>query len=82
MTVNTTDAVVDEEARQITLPDRIASRVEARLPRTSFETTDEYVAYVLEEVLARVDDATGGEEYESVDEREVESRLKSLGYME
>ncbi|WP_245758394.1 hypothetical protein [Halogeometricum limi] len=71
----------ETDAGQISLPEHILERVDARVPRTNFETRDEYVAYVLEEVLARVEDA-GDDEYESVDEREVQSRLKSLGYLE
>lgn len=78
---NTTDARSEGETRSVSLPDHVLDRVDDRLPRTNFDTADEYVAYVLQEVLARVEDA-GDDEYESVDEREVENRLKSLGYME
>lgn len=78
---NTSDSRSDEDTREVSLPAHILDRVDGRLPRTNFESSDEYIAYVLEEVLARVEDESG-DEYESVDEREVESRLKSLGYME
>lgn len=63
------------------MPTHLRDRVETRLQRTEFETIDEYVTYVLEEVLAHVEDASD-DNYESVDEREVESRLKSLGYID
>jgi hypothetical protein len=86
MTMKSTDAVASEEskesARAVHVPERLLERIETRLPRTSFETADEYVAFVLGEVLSRVEDASDGDEYESVDEREVESRLKSLGYLD
>jgi hypothetical protein len=69
------------ETRDVALPAAVVERLEARLPRTEFETVDEYTAFVLREVLARVED-DGGTDYDEVDEREVESRLESLGYLE
>ena len=69
------------ETRDVALPAAVVERLEARLPRTEFETVDEYAAFVLREVLARVED-DGGTDYDEVDEREVESRLESLGYLE
>lgn len=70
-----------ESAQRIAVPDRLVSRVERRLPRTDFEDPEEYVAYVLEEVLAQVESETDGD-YEQVDGEEVEDRLKSLGYLD
>jgi hypothetical protein len=81
MNTNTSDSLSDSDTRDVSLPAHVLDRVDDRLPRTNFDTSDEYVTYVLEEVLARVEDASD-DEYESVDEREVENRLKSLGYME
>ncbi|QIB73941.1 hypothetical protein G3I44_06325 [Halogeometricum borinquense] len=81
MNTNTSDSLSESDTREVSLPVHILDRIEGRLPRSNFDTSDEYVAYVLEEVLSRVEDASD-DEYESVDEREVESRLKSLGYME
>lgn len=71
----------DERTREIELPTRIVSRVEDRLPRTEWDSPEQYVAYVLEEVLYRVEQETDDEDYESVDEDEVKDRLKSLGYL-
>lgn len=68
--------------RDVSLPESVVGRVEARLPRTDFETADEYVAFVLREVLTRVEEADDEESYDGVDEREVKSRLESLGYLE
>ncbi|MDG5776834.1 hypothetical protein VB773_22000 [Haloarculaceae archaeon H-GB2-1] len=65
----------------VTLPASLVDRVEDRLPRTDFDTAAEYVAFVLEETLARVEDGTD-EDAESVGEAEVEKRLESLGYLE
>jgi len=68
--------------REIRLPDRVLERVEQRVPRSDFESTSEYVTFVLEEVLERVEDTDGEEAHETVDESEVQHRLESLGYLE
>lgn len=65
----------------IAVPTDVYERVERRLPRSEFETVDEYAAYVLEDVLGRVEDATDGEPT-GVDREEVETRLEALGYLE
>jgi hypothetical protein len=70
-----------EEIRRIDLPERIVERVEDRLPRTEWETSEEYITYVMEEVLYRVETATEDDDFEAVDEDEVKDRLKSLGYL-
>lgn len=71
-----------EEPQAVELPGRLVDRVEARLPRTDFDTPGEYVSYVLEEVLYRVEEETEDDEVETADEEEVKDRLKSLGYLE
>jgi Arc/MetJ-type ribon-helix-helix transcriptional regulator len=71
-----------ETTQSVALPDRIVSRVEDRLPRTEFESVDEYVAFVMEEVLYRVEREADDEDAETVDEDEVKDRLKSLGYLD
>lgn len=70
-----------EQTAAIELPERIVERVEDRLPRTEFDTPEEYVAYVMEEVLYRVEQETEDDDFEEVDEAEVKDRLKSLGYL-
>jgi len=70
-----------EETQSVKLPDRIVSRVEDRLPRTEFDTPAEYMTYVMEEVLYRVEKETEDDDFEPVDEEEIKDRLKSLGYL-
>ena len=70
-----------ENTGAIALPERIVERVEKRLPRTEFDTPEEYITYVMEEVLYRVEKETGDEEFEEIDEDQVRDRLKSLGYL-
>lgn len=70
-----------EAFQTIQLPARVVDRIERRLPRTEFEDAGQYVAYVVEEVLAQVEE-TSGEEPTEADREELETRLKSLGYLE
>lgn len=70
-----------EETRTVELPVRIVDRVEDRLPRTEWDEPEEYITYVMEEVLYRVEKETEDDDFEPVDEAEVKSRLKSLGYL-
>lgn len=71
----------DEDTQGVELPKRVAERVEARVPFTEFDSVDEYVTFVVEEVLYAVEEASD-EDAEPVDEAEVRSRLESLGYLE
>ncbi|MEF8813594.1 MAG: hypothetical protein V5A55_07215 [Halovenus sp.] len=73
---------VEEPVREVELPERIVERVEDRLPRTEWESPAEYITYVVEEVLYRVEEETEGDDFEAVDEEEVKERLKSLGYLD
>ncbi|WP_233204298.1 hypothetical protein [Halegenticoccus soli] len=65
----------------VELSSRMIARIEARLPRSEFSSVDEYVTFVLEEVLSRVEDATEEENFEAVSQTDVEERLRSLGYV-
>jgi hypothetical protein len=64
----------------IELPAAVRTRIENRLPRSEFDTVDEYAAFVIAEVLGRVEDATDSEPITRVDREEVETRLEALGY--
>ncbi|PSP90073.1 hypothetical protein BRC78_05305 [Halobacteriales archaeon QH_8_68_33] len=71
-----------EQTEAVELPSRIVERVEDRLPRTEFDSSAEYITYVMEEVLYRVEQETEDDDFEEVDEDEVKDRLKSLGYLD
>lgn len=79
---NLTDADVDARATAVELPTPLVDRVDARVERTEFETVDEYVTYVLEEVLGRVEAESDADPDGTVDREEVETRLRSLGYLD
>lgn len=72
---------MSEDTQPIELPQRIVDRVDARLPRTEWDTPAEYITYVLEEVLYHVEQETEDDDFEQVDEEEVKDRLRSLGYL-
>ena len=66
----------------VSLPASLVERVERRLSHTDFDSPDEYVAYVVEEVLASVEKMDGTDDHDAVDAGEVEDRLRSLGYLD
>ena len=69
------------EGKAIMLSAEIYSRIEYRVKATGFGSVDEYVTFVLEEVLKEE-----GEEEERAFSREeeevVKDRLRALGYLE
>ena len=70
-----------EETRTVEMPRQIVDRIEDRLPRTEWDEPEEYITYVMQEVLYRVEKETADDDFEPVDKEEVKSRLKSLGYL-
>lgn len=79
--MNPSSSQSSEDLSSVALPERLVSRVERRLEYTEFETTEAYVAFVLEETLARVERETDADPPD-VDREEVHDRLESLGYLD
>ena len=69
-----------EEKKAIFLPAELYSKIEERVNATEFRSVEEYVIFVLEEVLKE----EGEEEkaFSKEEEEEVKKRLKSLGYLD
>jgi len=67
--------------KEVKIPDDIYEKIEQRLKETEFESVDEYVTFVLREVLASLE-----EEEEQVfseeEEEKVKERLRALGYLD
>lgn len=57
-------------------------RIERRLPQTDFDSSSEYINFVLENVLYHVEQELDYEGSEVIDEEEVKDRLESLGYID
>lgn len=69
---------MNEEKKAVLLPAELHRQILERVKATGFSSVDEYVIFVLEEVLKE----DGDERAFSKEEEEVKKRLKSLGYLE
>lgn len=81
----------------VQLPDDVTERIEARLPRTDFESVDDYAATALDLLLRQVaageaddeavtavevnSDSAGANETDVENRDAVEEQLESLGYL-
>ena len=71
----------EEEGKAVFLPTELYGRIGERVKNTGFGSVDEYVIFVLEEVLKE----EGGEEeraFSKEEEEEVKKRLRGLGYLD
>lgn len=66
----------------LTIPDDLADRIDSRVERTDFESADEYAAFVLSEVVTRVERNDDGDTGSEASRDGVQDRLQSLGYLE
>ena len=71
---------MSKETKSISVPADIYDKIEERVKATEFGSVDEYVLFILEEVLK--DEEEEEQAYTEADEAEVRKRLKALGYME
>lgn len=71
----------DDRTERLALPAHLVDRIEARLAGTDFDTPDAYVAFVLEETLARVESEEEQTDRDGANGA-VQSRLESLGYLD
>ena len=71
---------MSKESKSISVPADIYDKIEERVKATEFGSVDEYVLFILEEVLK--DEEEEEQAYTEADEAEVRKRLKALGYME
>ena len=71
----------ESESGAVNLPAELYRRVKDKAAATNFESVDEYVIFVLSEVLKEEDE---GEKLavDSEQEKEIKKRLKELGYLD
>ena len=70
----------EKEKRIVSIPAEIYDRIDERVKTTGFDSVDEYVIFVLAEVLK--DEGDEGEvAFTKEEEAEVKKRLKALGYL-
>ena len=70
------------ESRAVDLPAELYRRVKDRATATNFESVDEYVIFVLSEVLKEEEDEGEKLAVDSEQEKEIKKRLKALGYLD
>jgi len=69
------------EYGEIKIPKDLIAKIEERVKETEFESVEEYVTFVLEEVV-KDDDEEIEEVFSEEDEEKVKGRLKALGYLD
>ncbi|MFH0837425.1 MAG: CopG family transcriptional regulator [Candidatus Aenigmatarchaeota archaeon] len=63
---------------QVNVSDKIAEKLKERVKTTQFDNLDDYVNYILEQVVRKLE----GSGLTKGDEEKVKERLRSLGYLE
>jgi Arc/MetJ-type ribon-helix-helix transcriptional regulator len=71
----------EQEGKAMFLPAEIYNRLEERVKSSGFGSVDEYVIFILEEVL-KEDGEQEQRAYSEEEEAEVKKRLKALGYLD
>jgi len=69
-----------EEKKAIFLPANVYKKIEERVNATEFHSVEEYVIFVLEEVLK--DEGEEEKTFTKEEEEEVKKRLRALGYLD
>ena len=72
---------MEGESRAVTISAALYGRIAQRLSAAGFDTVDEYVTFVLEEVL-RDEGEDERPTFSKEEEEEVKKRLRALGYLE
>ena len=70
----------EQESKAVLLSAELYSRIEERVKETGFGSVDEYVTFVLEEVLK--EEGEGETAFSKEEEEEVKKRLRALGYLD
>lgn len=70
------------ETEQIKISKEIINKIAQRLPGTEFKSVEEYINYVLEEVVKDSDNEEPEETFSEEDEQKVKERLRALGYLD
>ena len=81
-----TTSNVAMERTTIYLPITLIDKIKLRLRKTDFKSADDYIAYVLEQVLTELETNEKKEEqqdgvFSKEDQENVEQRLRDLGYL-
>ena len=68
----------EQKSKAVSLPTELYSRIEERAKSTGFNSINDYVVFILEEVIKDEGEVVISKE----DEEEVKRRLRALGYQD
>ena len=68
----------EQKSKAVSLPAELYSRIEERAKSTGFNSIDDYIVFILEEVIKDEGEVAISKE----DEEEVKRRLRTLGYQD
>ena len=76
----------EAEKAQVQIPKALAEKIRNRLSKTDFKSVDDYVSYVVEQVLVELEggdsrQAGSDSAFSKEDQESVEQRLRDLGYL-
>jgi Arc/MetJ-type ribon-helix-helix transcriptional regulator len=70
-----------EQMVEIKIPKSLYDKIKERIEDTGFDSVDDYVTYVLREVLANIEEEEE-EVFSEEEEEKVKERLRALGYLD
>lgn len=73
---------MNKECDEIKIPRYIIKKIEKRIKETEFRSVNEYITFVLEEIIKDEDQGESEEIFSEKDEENVKERLKILGYLD
>ena len=71
----------EEEKVNVPIPKSLYKKIEEQIKDSDFKNVEEYVAFVLREVLSEDEDEKD-EVFSKEEEEQVKERLRSLGYLD
>ncbi len=70
------------EQKTISIPAELYNAIHERVDGTEFKSVEEYVTFVMEEVIKDDDEEEEETAFTAEDEEEVKKRLRALGYLD
>lgn len=74
--------MMSEEYSEIRIKKDLIDRIQKHIQGTEFSSVEEYVMFVLEEVIKETDEDEHQEVFSEEDEVKVKERLRALGYLD
>jgi hypothetical protein len=72
--------MTEKKTSRIDIPTSLYMSIQERIKETGFDSVDQYVTYVLREIMA--DDVAEDVSISRDDEERIRERLRSLGYLD